>query len=636
MAVQTDLYFETDLNRGLALIPLQAVFFTGDKESHRFIVAGNRDGQKESFSGATIKGYVIRPDGATVAIGGTVDSEGRAIISLLQQCYAVPGRFQVVIRATLGDVDSTIFAGEGRMQKSSTDIVVDPGSVTDLNAVLLKVEQMEEAVQNAGIETIPDYWLTHLKNRVQDIRSAMTAAGWNKSSFLWYNDSHWTYNYQKSPMLLKYLSDHTPINKTIFGGDIVDNEGDDTTTMAYLWNWRDAVREIPNHHSVPSNHDDGNTIDNRFTDQYIYAYLLAAEETPDVVRGDALYYYIDNPCEKTRYLYLDTATKDGNILNDAAQKAWLKQTLLSTPDNWHIVAIGHIWLSVNYDVNPPVATGFSMGGKIALDMFDAYNARSGDYASCTGRVEFCIGGHSHVDADYVSAGGIPVIITECDSRNIRSNLACTSGTITENSVNAVVASYDEGIVSVIRIGRGVSRTVKLDGSGSESSGGNSGEDSGEEETPVNYTNMLDVATDTDGSLYNGGTGYKANTRISTSSGVVEKTESPWCVTGYFPVKRGDVVRLKNITFYEPDNTSAYPRTGVYGFDSSYSLVTETSTMSHSNPLSATWNVVTDANGQVTQFTIPSSWDSESEVVLLRLCVYEINDTSVITVNEEIE
>ena len=150
-----------------------------------------------------------------------------------------------------------------------------------------------------------------------------------------------------------------------------------------------------------------------------------------------------------------------------------------------------------------------------------------------------------------------------------------------------------------------------------------------------YTNQLDVATDTDGSLYNGGTGYKANTRISTSSGVVEKTESPWCVTGYFPVKRGDVVRLKNITFYEPNNTSSYPRTGIYGFDSSYNLVVETSTMSLSNPLSDTWNVVTDANGQVTQFTIPSSWDSESEVALLRLCVYNINEDSIITVNQEI-
>lgn len=562
-------------------------------------------------------------------------------------------------------------------------------------------------------DTIPSYWQTHLDERVVDIREAMAVAGWNKSAFLWYHDAHWTYNYQKSPMLLKYLYKHTSINKTFFGGDIVDDEGDDSNTMSYLWDWRAAIRDLPNHHSVPGNHDDGNSPDNRWDDAYIYNFLLAAEETSDMIRGDALYYYIDNPSEKTRYICLDTATKDGNILNDATEEAWLKETLLSTPANWHIVAIAHIWLNVDYDVNPPVATGFSYGGKICLDMFDAYNARTGDYANCTGKVEFCIGGHSHVDADYTSTGGIPVILTECDCRNVRGEFTCTEGTVTEASVNAIIADYTNGKVNVIRIGRGNSRTVKLDGSSSDS--GDSGDtgDSGETEdttwmttsitrtlqtsddtvaiewadnvdgvtyvvydngtevasvidhtqtvlfnvaagshsytvrpqksdsevgnhsasvalttlADVGFTNVLRTAVGSDGTLYNRGLGYKENTRISSSDGT-EKTATGWDCTGYIPITRGDVVRLRNMDYYDLDDAGGTTkRNFVCGFAADYTNFTVST-----NPLSDAWSPVLDDDGDLIQFTMVSSWTNDK---FIRITGKNIDAFSIITVNEEI-
>lgn len=317
-------------------------------------------------------------------------------------------------------------------------------------------------LQNIEME-IPQYWKEHLDDRVSQIRSALGEAGWNKSAFLWYTDVHWSYGYQKAPMLLKYLYEHTPINKVAFGGDIVAKEGDDNETMSYLWEWRYQIRDLPNHHSVPGNHDDGNDVDNRFDDEYIYAYLLAAEETQDVMRGESgLYYFIDDLSEKTRYLYLDTATKDGNIINDEGQQKWLQNVLVSTPDQWHIVAIAHIWRNVDYHADPPVDSGFSYGGSYCLEQFDMYNAREGEYSECNARVEFCIGGHTHTDGDFRSEGGIPVIITETDSYIVRSGLDCVEGTISEASINAIVADYKNKIVNVIRIGRGSSRVVPLD------------------------------------------------------------------------------------------------------------------------------------------------------------------------------
>jgi hypothetical protein len=71
---------------------------------------------------------------------------------------------------------------------------------------------------------IPDYWKTHLDERVEDIRRAMEKAGRSKSAFLWYSDVHWDCGSKNAPKLLKYLYNKTNINKTIFGGDIVNNE----------------------------------------------------------------------------------------------------------------------------------------------------------------------------------------------------------------------------------------------------------------------------------------------------------------------------------------------------------------------------------------------------------------------------
>lgn len=345
---------------------------------------------------------------------------------------------------------------------------------------------------------IPSYWQSHLETRAEDIRAAMAAAGWNKSAFFFYSDAHWDNNNQMSPVLLKWLYQNTPINKTNFGGDVVNAEEDLASTMDYLWEWRSAIRDLPNHHSVPGNHDDGNNPYNRWTAEDVYTFLLAPEESNDMMRGEGLYYYIDVNAEKTRYLYLDSATAFGSIAWNDAQKTWLKEALLSVPDGYHIVVIAHIWADPDYSVTPPTAGVLGENARYMLEVFDQYNAREGDFESCGGRVEFCVGGHNHQDSDYSSTDGIPVILVETDSKHVRSGLECTKGTITENSVNAIVADYTNGIVNVIRIGRGSSRIVKLDGSGSEElpDDDNPGEDEDTTWKDVTLTRVKQTSDDT--------------------------------------------------------------------------------------------------------------------------------------------
>lgn len=309
-------------------------------------------------------------------------------------------------------------------------------------------------------EIVPDYWLTTLQDGAEAINAAMLEAGYNKSAFLFYSDAHWNLNSKVSPALLKYLYQHTAMTKTIFGGDIVSAEATDYDTMSYLWEWRNMLKGLPNHHSVVGNHDDGQSTNNLFDEKYVYAFLLAAEETPDIVRGDSgIYYYIDSPAEKTRYLYLDTAYKGV----DDAQTTFITNALKGTESGWHIVVVAHAWYQPDYSstVRPIPITGFHTNVTELVTLLDNYNARQDVFSDCDAKIEFCIGGHAHIDYDGTTPGGIPIILVEVDCNNIRSGLTYTKGTTTEASVNGIVADYTANQIHIIRVGRGSSRTVNI-------------------------------------------------------------------------------------------------------------------------------------------------------------------------------
>lgn len=464
-----------------------------------------------------------------------------------------------------------------------------------------KAEILENIL--SGGEEVPSYWLKALEAGAQEINEKLCIAGSDKSAFLFYSDAHWNYGSQMSPTLLKYLYRHTGMTKTFFGGDIVNNEAADYDTMEYLWDWRNQLKNLPNHHSVVGNHDDGNATNNLFSEQYVYGYLLAAEETPDVVRGDSgLYYYIDSTPEKTRYIFLDTAF----IGLNSAEQAFVKNALLTTPVGWHIVAVAHIWYDSNYDTTPPSVGELSGDGSILLAMFDAYNSRSGEYAACGGWVEFCIGGHTHIDHNGTSSTGIPIILVETDSRHVRSGSSFTFGTTTEASVNGIVADYSNHKIYICRIGRGESREVEITN------------------YVVSYTNLLPLALDADGSSIYNGIGYKVDTRWS-SSGNAESTATGIYLTGWIPCTIGDTVYLKNITMPFVDGNACL----VHCFVNTFETATQ-----NSGAVSGLddWSPVLDENNNLIQFTVPTKVGSLTHI---RIQCGNINAASVITVNEPI-
>lgn len=400
---------------------------------------------------------------------------------------------------------------------------------------VLTAADKAEIAELAGTAVVPDYWLSELEAKADAIQTAMETAGRNKSAFLWYTDAHWVNGNSKlSPALLNYLYRHTPMNKVNFGGDIIgDSLLATREEMKYLYQWRQAIKDLPNHHSVLGNHDmfSSAAVDYE-NDNYRYAFLLAPEETPDMVMGDGNYYYIDNPAEKTRYLYI-TFTTDGAVM--LAQGKFFCDAIKGVGEGWHIVAIAHRWWQYS-SASTPTTGALGAFEADMLEVFDAYNARqtrggsnyfyAQDFTDAKGRVEFCIGGHIHADYDLESAGGIPIIITTADANQNRvpdSEVdSGTLGTTTEAAVFGIIADYndaDSTKITVVGVGRGTSRVI----------GGDTGETEEPEEPDTPAEGNLFDKDDPDVLI-----GY----RMNSSNNLVYYQEGQ-LITGYMDGKFGD-------------------------------------------------------------------------------------------------
>ncbi len=251
-----------------------------------------------------------------------------------------------------------------------------------------------------------------------------------------------------------------------FGGDIVSNN----TAVEYseiisgLNEWREATLNLSNHHSVVGNHDDD--LDELANRDDLYNFLLKDETGKTTDTNNKFCYYVDNSEEKTRYVYLDTGFEN-TTSNDLR---FLINTLSSTQEDWHIILVSHIWFVYN-DTSTPTEGRVPEYVTPIFSIIDAYNARSAgsvylneyvnyDFSNALAKVEFCIGGHTHVDFELRTDGGVPVVLTETDSYHLRGE-GKTLESADEASVSIVVADYDRQIIHIIRAGRGESRTVFL-------------------------------------------------------------------------------------------------------------------------------------------------------------------------------
>jgi hypothetical protein len=212
-----------------------------------------------------------------------------------------------------------------------------------------------------------------------------------------------------------------------------------------------------NCYMLVGNHDT-NYQGRKDSESAIYTTKLSIQSINDLwYREGKAYFTFDGA--KTRFYCFDTGTENQAMATydnyGWEQAEWFANALL-TDNSPHIAVAMHI-LFYQYDSATPT-TGVQPLSDWVLKIAQAYNARttisvngnSYDYSSATGKVEFCIAGHTHADYNGISYG-IPWIISE----NVRHNVSLGA------TFDLCFADYDNGELKLIRVGDGSNRTLSL-------------------------------------------------------------------------------------------------------------------------------------------------------------------------------
>lgn len=201
------------------------------------------------------------------------------------------------------------------------------------------------------VQDIPSYYFenNYLNGRVEAINQAIAECSGECETFFWITDMHWEsyLNPRKSPLLIKYITSKTGIDKILNGGDTGNSQVICKNAITQL---RTAIGS-DKVYSVTGNHEINNA------SRYESPYRRVADELrghcKDIVYGDEnkSYFYFDNQQTKTRYVGLSSyglfIDKKNELAYTPQQLEWFKSTSLNVGEGWSIVVFTHSLYSIN-------------------------------------------------------------------------------------------------------------------------------------------------------------------------------------------------------------------------------------------------------------------------------------------------
>lgn len=139
-----------NLKNTLEKTELHTLFVMGDNEAHRFEIEILNGREKVDLSGMTVTAYFTSfKEDTTVEVAGKVE-DGRAVVVLSKPCYTLHGQFVLAIQIKAGEVENTVFLGEGYMRRSKGEtIIYDDYIVYDVSTLLAQISAMKTATENA-------------------------------------------------------------------------------------------------------------------------------------------------------------------------------------------------------------------------------------------------------------------------------------------------------------------------------------------------------------------------------------------------------------------------------------------------------------------------------------------------------
>lgn len=296
---------------------------------------------------------------------------------------------------------------------------------------------------------LPDYWLDYLHNKAIDIAQIDEQIGGHGFSFAFVTDQHWYSNYQKSPMILKWLKEHTNVNRFVGGGDLLTNHNNIEVAMRWVRDWANKTNGLKIR-NVRGNHDNNSVgVQSQYWigDGRFYSAMIRPCENDVNIEDGHLYYYEKIEAQKVVVFYLDTGDmQNADLIDFDAQIAWMSSVVQTLDSDWSILVVQHIIFDGKDSGGNPVMYSLGIQTKNYLDTVTNCN------------VIGVIGGHTHYDYSVITENGYPMIVTTCDAASGQaSDYTRTEGTTTEQVIDVFHFDTSNRKIYATRIGAGNDR-----------------------------------------------------------------------------------------------------------------------------------------------------------------------------------
>lgn len=570
----------------------------------------------------------------------------------------------------------TIAIVNGAVQASNTKLATTEDKLPNPNALTITSGSNSVTYDGSEAETIdipagvgddtPDYVLTAADALAKKV---VNHIGADNVVFAVMADAHLGYYTdtgnaagKQAGQALKRLNERCAL-------DFVAHVGD-YTTGAYNTTVESAMRDMADYQLLigskfpgrqawcVGNHDDApyQATVNRMSQTQVYAAISRKNLASNgYVPDNAAYGYMDFPGMRLRLIYLDTHDRRSwdsaqvgagaasdylNVENiSAVQLQWLADHALNfsgvdDPSKWSILVLSHAVLGTSGTYTDPSGTVHPCNTANAATLLKAYaTKKSGSITHGGVAVNYnftavtpagiigCIHGHEHRYANEI-VGGAFLSICCPNIMNGRERVSADGNTYTKTAGTANGTSFcvfsinrADKKIYVDHYGPGVDRVFDY---------------TVIDPSAPSYTNLLPSAIDTDGSIYNG-VGWEKGYRLGSDGAPSGQNDS--YLTGFIPVKFGDVVHLKNVKWQNGVTTglnSGNQRISFYSADKAHLAQT------NAIGLGGTLSGVKDENSIWTQFTV-KNWSGVDlgNAAYFRLNCAEISGDSIITANEEI-
>lgn len=377
---------------------------------------------------------------------------------------------------------------------------------SELNNVTSKLNNFE----NNGTILPPDYWITAIDSKADEINTLVENAGNELIQFVWFSDAHIYAGNQKVQNIgsaTNYAASKFDIPLIVSTGDSMAQ--DSPSTAAGVMHLYAAVKDVyapidkSKFLNIMGNHDgmwgtkavNGSTVSyvKQFSKNKMYN-ILFKEQALDFRRHISdygLYYYIDNPSQKTRFIMLDnhfgaddSADSDGyavynrfkNFVYGQEQLSWLCDDALQLPCGYSAVIFTHSPIDTNPDEimlkgiidafnnKTSYSATVNVGGEYwGNDESDEYltESISVDFADSMGEIIAVFTGHAHKDIINTTTLSCPMITITTAGGDIRDSNAPARlvSTATETAFDVVSIDKANRVIHCTRLGAGSDRQV---------------------------------------------------------------------------------------------------------------------------------------------------------------------------------